>query len=274
MLSNVSVSVVLFKTPVQQILMCLDALFDMPLVKSVCVVDNSPTDVLGAVVSRYDKATYFHFPSNPGYGRAHNKAIEFSKKFDVKYHLIINSDVLIKEDVLSPMVEYMDKFSDVGHMMPKVLNMDGSVQRLCKLVPTPMDLFLRRFYHLGFLNEARRKFELHDSGYEKIMFVPYLSGCFMLIRHQVLDEIGAFDERFFMYPEDIDLTRRIAEKYKTLFFPNVSVYHEHGAASYKSFRMFLIHSYNIFKYFNKWGWFNDSKRDFLNKKTLNLLRSL
>ena len=100
------------------------------------------------------------------------------------------------------------------------------------------------------------------------MFVPYLSGCFMLLRQSALIDIGLFDERFFMYPEDIDLTRRMAERYDTLFYPHVSVIHEHGRESHKSFNMFVIHLVNLVRYFNKWGWFYDSKRDELNRKTL------
>ena len=100
------------------------------------------------------------------------------------------------------------------------------------------------------------------------MFVPYLSGCFMLLRQSSLREVGLFDERFFMYPEDVDLTRRIAEHYETVFFPEVSVVHEHGRASHKSVKMFFIHAYNLCKYFNKWGWIHDPIRKRLNKKTL------
>ena len=90
----------------------------------------------------------------------------------------------------------------------------------------------------------------------------------MLLRHKVLNKIGLFDERFFMYSEDLDLTRRIAEESETIFFPEVSIFHEHGAASRKSFRMFCVHFYNIVKYFNKWGWVDDPIRRKLNNKTL------
>jgi len=117
------------------------------------------------------------------------------------------------------MVEYMENNPGVGHLMPKILNPDGSIQRLCKLVPTPFDLFARMFLPSLIKAKLSRRFELHGSGYNKVMFVPYLSGCFMLLRIEALKMVGLFDERFFMYPEDIDLTRRIAEKYETVFFP-------------------------------------------------------
>ena len=105
-------------------------------------------------------------------------------------------------------------------------------------------------------------------GYDKIMNVPYLSGCFMFFRTSAFETVGMFDERFFMYPEDIDITRRMHEKYRTVFYPNVSVIHDHAAESYKSKKMLKIHITNMIKYFNKWGWFFDSKRKRINKKIL------
>ena len=100
------------------------------------------------------------------------------------------------------------------------------------------------------------------------MFVPYLSGCFMLLRTDALAEVGVFDERFFMYPEDIDLTRRLAAKFATAYYPRVHIVHRHGAASHKSLRMFIVHALNIVKYFNKWGWLLDGERRRINALAL------
>jgi GT2 family glycosyltransferase len=132
---------------------------------------------------------------------------------------------------------------------------------------------LRRFVPDKLSRKSREKFTLRATGYDRIMFVPYLSGCFMLLRRAALKDVGLFDERFFMYPEDIDITRRIAMKYDTIFYPLVSVRHEYGGASKRSLKMFVVHTYNLIKYFNKWGWFFDNERKYLNLKTLRLLRS-
>jgi len=231
-------------------------------------VDNSPSDILRSECSIFLKHDYIHLPYNPGFGAAHNVAIRKAQAMGSQYHLVLNADVRFDSDVLSPMLAYMEQNPRIGQMMPKVLNPDGSIQRLCKLVPKPSDLLLRRFSPRKTAEANNRHFELHDSGYDKIMFVPYLSGCFMLLRQEALLEIGLFDERYFMYPEDIDLTRRMAQHYETIFFPEVSVIHEHGAASYKSVKMLLIHLSNLIKYFNKWGWIHDPIRDRLNHKTL------
>ena len=100
------------------------------------------------------------------------------------------------------------------------------------------------------------------------MEVPFLSGCFMAIRRESIEQCGMFDERFFMYGEDIDFSRRINEQFKTIFYPHVSIMHGYEAASYKSFKMLKIHTQNIIRYFNKWGWLFDKRRKQTNKRIL------
>ena len=153
----------------------------------------------------------------------------------------------------------------IGQLMPKILNSDGTLQYVCKLLPTPFDLIFRRFLKFAQDNNI---YELRFTGYKNEMNVPYLSGCFMLFRVSALKEIGLFDERFFMYPEDVDITRRMHEKFITLFFPGASVTHDHEKASYKNYRMLWIHSVNMIRYFNKWGWLYDPKRVKVNKNAL------
>ena len=86
----------------------------------------------------------------------------------------------------------------------------------------------------------------------------------MLLRTQALQKVRLFDERFFMYPEDIDLTRRIHRDFLTVYYPHVTIIHNHEKASYKSLRMLWIHTINMCRYFNKWGWFSDKERDLFN----------
>jgi GT2 family glycosyltransferase len=269
---RLSVSIVLYQTPIEQLKNCLSSLQHIAPAPALFLIDNSPNDCLRSASELHPGSTYIHLPNNPGYGAGHNAAIKQAQLADFDYHLVINADVSFENDVICPMIKYMDENQHVAHMMPKVLNLDGSVQRLCKLLPRPSDLFIRRFLPQSIKTKNNAVFELHGSGYDRIMFVPYLSGCFMLLRHSALRHVGLFDERFFMYPEDIDLTRRLAVHYDTLFYPHASVYHEHGAASYKSGRMMWIHIINLVRYFNKWGWMKDSVRDDLNAKTLDLLK--
>ena len=155
------------------------------------------------------------------------------------------------------MIRFMEDSPSVGLLMPKIVYPDGSTQYLCKLIPTPADLFVRRFA-IGPLKALASKkierFELRFTGYDREMDVPYLSGCFMLFRTSALKRIGLFDERFFMYPEDIDITRRMYAEFRTVFFPGAIVVHDHGREVYKSKRALLVHTINLIRYFNKWGW--------------------
>jgi GT2 family glycosyltransferase len=270
----ITVSIVLYKTPLEHLRRCFESLKKVRVDLHLYLIDNSPSNALEAHCPPDISHEYFHRPDNPGFGRAHNVAIIKSRSLESKYHLILNADVRFETDVLSPMLEYMAKNPRVGQMMPKVCNPDGTTQHLCKLVPTPADLLVRRFLSGEFIEQRNSRFELRHSGYDQVMFVPYLSGCFMLMRQSALLEVGLFDERFFMYPEDIDLTRRMAERYDTVYFPKVSVVHEHGAASYKSAKMLVIHALNICRYFNKWGWLYDPARERLNRKTLEQIQRL
>lgn len=238
---------------------------------NIYIIDNSPNDYLRSIVLNF-KVNYIHNPTNIGYGAAHNQAIEQSILNDVKYHLVLNPDINFEPKIIQELWEYMEENSDVGLVMPKVLNTDGSIQRLCKLLPSPFDLFFRRFAPDLFITKQRnKKYELESFDYNKILNTPSLSGCFMLIRTSVLKQVGLFDQRYFMYLEDYDLVRRIHKVSKTIFYPYVSVFHGHEKGSYKSVKLLFIHMISAVKYFNKWGWFFDEERERFNKATLERL---
>ena len=98
--------------------------------------------------------------------------------------------------------------------------------------------------------------------------VAYHQGSFMFFRVGAFKHVGLFDERYFMYPEDIDITRRMHKCYKTMYWPEVQIVHAHRAASYKSKKMLKIHIWNMIKYFNKWGWLFDKERKMWNQQLL------
>lgn len=258
----VNVSIVLYKNTFEEIEQMVRTLRKTDTVENIYLIDNSPTSINKL---KNLEADYFFNNKNLGYGAAHNIAIRKSLKQFADYHLVINPDIAFEPDILNKIEAFMNNNTSIGHLMPKVFYPDGQIQYLCKLIPTPFDLIFRRFLPVKWTEKQTEKFELRDSGYNKIMDVPYLSGCFMFLRVKALEEVGLFDERFFMYPEDIDLTRRIHEKYRTVFYPEVSVIHNHAQGSYKNFRMLWIHSWNMIKYFNKWGWIFDFERNRVNK---------
>jgi GT2 family glycosyltransferase len=231
------------------------------------IVDNSETDSIRSLCAD-QRCEYIHTGRNLGFGKAHNLALKKATE-ESSYHLVLNPDIYFGAGVLEKIVNYMERNPDVGQVMPKIFYPSGEVQHLCKLLPTPTDLFLRRFFPwMPGADERNRKYELLDSGYNTIMNVPYLSGCFMLLRSSAIREIGFFDERIFMYIEDADLTRRIHYKYKTLFYPEAEVVHHYTKGSYKNFRLMLYNIHGAFIYFSKWGWIFDKDRKKINQRVL------
>jgi GT2 family glycosyltransferase len=231
------------------------------------IIDNSP--------SRTDfkysdnRVSYIFTGKNLGYGAGHNVAIRKAIKIGSKFHIVINPDIYFNFQDLERIIQHMIDNPLIGHLMPRITNQQGELQYMCKSLPSPVDLFLRSFAKSLISERRDQKYHLKMLDYEKEIEAPYLSGCFMVLRVEALKVIGLFDERFFMYPEDIDLTRRMTLKYKTVYFPNVSVIHRHEKASFKSIKMKLIHMKNMIKYFNKYGWIIDINRYKLNKKAIN-----
>lgn len=260
-------SIVLYENEPEVVSRAIESFLNTDLKVFLYLIDNSPNDNL-RVLANSPNVEYIFVNKNIGFGAGHNIAIKKSV-YNSKYHLVLNPDIYFEKGALEKIFSFMETNSDVGLLMPKILYPDGSIQYLCKMLPTPLEIFLRRFLPFRKLVEKRNeRYELRYTGYDKIMNVPYLSGCFMFLRSNVLQEIGAFDERFFMYFEDTDLTRRIHRKYKTIFYPYVSIFHCYGKESYKKFRVLLIHIKNAFIYFNKYGWVFDKERKEINLKLI------
>lgn len=236
------------------------------------LIDNSPTDALKDLVV-HEKLEYIHNPSNPGFGAAHNISIKKALEAGVKYHLVLNPDAYFDADVLQKLITYMDQNEDIGNLMPKVLYPDNSLQYLCKLLPRPYDWIGRRFNPFkGMVEKNNNRFELRFTNYDKIMEVPYLSGCFMLLRTDALKKTGLFDDNIFMYGEETDICRRlISAGYKTVFYPLVHIYHHFAKGSHNNRRLTIIGIQSAIYYFNKWGWFFDKERKAINKRTLEKL---
>lgn len=255
------------RTQLQTVLSCtLGAAVDR-----IYVVDNSVGDDVGSFVQALsDKIEYIHGQGNVGYGAAHNIAIRKAIADSAEYHIVLNPDIEFQSGDIRIMADYMDSHPDVGWLMPRVVYPDGELQPLCKLLPTPLDLIGRRF--LGFLPGMRKRnyrFEMRDSKYDQEMDVPFCSGCFMFLRTKTLEEVGVFDERIFMYGEDLDLSRRIhtSGRWATRFWPGVTIVHAHNKESYRSRKLLWIHMKSIAYYFGKYGWLFDPQRRKVNAHT-------
>jgi Predicted glycosyltransferases len=274
-MTDLSVSIVLYHNQKEQVEKAIYSVLNTDLKIRLFLLDNSTYDDLKSLSNIDSRIEYIFNNANLGFGKAHNIALRRSIEENIPYHLVLNPDVYFEKGVLEELYNFMEVNKDVGLVMPKVLYPNGDIQYLCKLLPTPFDLFGRRFLNFGpfkkIIEKRNEIYELRFTGYDKIMEVPYLSGCFMFIRTKVLKKVGLFDERFFMYLEDTDLSRRIHRVSKTVYYPEVSIYHEYGKGSYKNPKLLKYHLDSAIKYFNKYGWLFDKERDEINKKTLEKL---
>lgn len=242
---------------------CIDCLY---------IVDHSATDEFKNLEKLSDRIFYIH-TENDGYGKGHNIGFELAQKVGKsKYHVVINPDIYFEPSAISALVEYMDGHSDVGQVMPKIFYPNGEYQYLCKLLPTPYDIFLRQFAPASVREKNDIRYAMKTADIEKEMDVPSLSGCFMFFRTECFEKVGGFDTRFFMHFEDIDVTRKVGEIARTVYFPGATVIHAHEAAHKKSKKMLVIGLQSAVKYFNKWGWLFDKRRESLNKKAEEYLK--
>ncbi len=261
---ELSCSIVLYKNDPIVVKNAIDSLRLQEVEINIYIYDNSPTDELRLLFD--SDIMYFHDPSNVGFGRGHNFCIE-KGKLNCKYHLILNPDVYFESGVLLKLIDKLKTNADFGLIAPKILYPDGRIQYSCRMLPSPVELIIRRLpiFSLVFKKWIQNR-DLVFTDYNIQFAPPFILGCFMLLPHHVLDEVGGFDEVFFMYMEDIDLTRRVKKHYKTLFFPEVAVFHLYERQSVKNIKLLSIHLKSAIHYFNKWGWFLDKERVSMNSR--------
>jgi GT2 family glycosyltransferase len=267
---KITCGIVLYHNDVEEIRKPIESLMASPFDIQIYLVDNSRTDAL-RYAFKSDLITYIFTGKNIGFGAAHNIAIERAKA-NSYYHLVLNPDVEFSPDIIERLFLFMERNRDVGLVMPKVLYRNGDLQYLCKKLPAPTDLFVRRFLPAPLKTLFKKQlesYELKHLDYHVTMDVPNLSGCFMFIRTSVFQTVGYFDEQYFLYMEDTDMCRRINQYYRTVYYPDVTIIHGYNKASYRNFSLLRCHLNSSIRYFNKWGWFSDGQRAEINNSVLN-----
>jgi len=164
---------------------------------------------------------------NGGFGYGHNLGI---KKARGKYILILNPDIAVAAGVFEKMFEFIEGHSEIGIIGPKLIYPDGSIQDSCRRFPTSLTPIYRRtvFGRLPFAKKVTDNYLMADFDHDSVQEIDWLFGACLMIRKSILDEVGFFDERFFMYFEDLDLCRRFWERgFKVVFLPTVELVHYH-----------------------------------------------
>lgn len=264
---QVSASIVVYQNDSLQLAESIRSILSSSLRASCTIVDNSPTPALRDCAISCG-ADYIFPGQNMGFGRGHNLAISRYRD-QAEFHLIVNPDISFAPGVLAHLYQFMGENQEVGLVMPQVRYPDGSEQRLCKLFPEPLDLIVRRFlgkFGPTLFDNRLHRYELRHIDMSVIREIPSLSGCFMFVRPAALEKAGLFDERFFMYMEDVDLCRRIGRHYRTVFNPEVFIIHHYAKGSYGDTKLLWRHVRSAIQYFTKWGWFSDKERTKLNAR--------
>ena len=220
----------------------------------VFLLDNGSQDGTLDVVAPFladPRFTWVRSPrGNVGFGAGHNQLLPL---LDSDFHLVLNPDATVDAGTLTGLAGFLEEHPDVGMAVPRIEDASGKLQYLCRRTPTPLDLLARNLPGPWFA-ARRRRHAMQDKDHTRPFDVPFASGCAMMIRTALFRQLGGFDERFFLYAEDADLTRRINAISRTVYVPTARVVHLWRRGSHRSLAHAWMHLRSLLRYFRKWGW--------------------
>ena len=203
------------------------------------VVDNNSIDGSKQMVRReFPEVKLICNPDNAGFARANNQALSRCKG---RYILLINPDTIVRPDTLQKMVDFLDEHPEAGAAGCKILNPDGSLQLSChRGFPTPRAALLK-LTGLSTLFPHNPRFASYNLSYldpDQVHEVDVLSGSFMMVRREAVEQVGPLDERFFLYGEDIDWCYRIKKAgWKLFYAPVTEIVHFKGESAKRAPRL-------------------------------------
>ena len=195
--------------------------------------------------------------SNIGFGRAHNmNLLNNEKKYKKEIFIIINPDIRFNYQEL---FFYLQLFN-VNHFVcvaPLILNFNGKIQYSAKKNPTFLSLIIGRFHFLRDIYIFDKYYKYHINFHrnynkDKIQ-TSYLSGCFLIVKSEVFQQVKGFDKRYFLHLEDADFTRKCSNLGEVIHDPSIKVFHKWARGSHKSFKQMYFLIISLIKYFGKWG---------------------
>ncbi len=233
------VSVIIVSYNVREFLENLLASLRRALLKiesEIIVVDNfSDDDTADYVRKAHPEVKLIENRVNLGFGKANNQGVKASSG---EYLLLINPDSVVEENTIEEMISFLERHNDAGAAGCKILNADGTLQKACRRsFPTPW-VALTKLLGLSAVFPKSRTFGRYNLTYldpNEVHEVDAISGSFMFMKRRVYEEVGGFDEDYFMYGEDIDLCFKIKQAgHKVYYVPNTSIIHFKGESTRRS----------------------------------------
>jgi len=217
---------------------------------SVYVVDNGSTDdTVARVKASFPDVTVLT-QDNLGFGAGHNAVLD---RLTSTYHAVINPDIVLREDTLSALCTFLDEHSDVVMATPLIQNPDGSPQYVPRRAPKRRYLLSRKLERFGgVFRRWRDEYTMRNAPLDAPIEITFCTGCFFIIRTDLFKQLGGFDERFFLYCEDADLTRRALGYGRAVCLPQTGVIHGWERGSAQSLHLLRIHLSSFHKYNRKW----------------------
>jgi N-acetylglucosaminyl-diphospho-decaprenol L-rhamnosyltransferase len=208
---------------------CLTSLYDSDgdIAYETVVVDNCSSDGSAAMVrDEFPQVHLIESEINGGYAYANNQGL---RCFQARYYLLLNPDTVLPPDALQRMLEFMDAHPEVGIAGPKLVMADGELDMACRRsFPTPENSFYKLF-GLSRLFPNSERFGQYNLTYldpDEVAEVDSVVGAFMMVRREVVEEVGCLDEQYFMYAEDLDWAFRAKRAgWKVYYYPEVTVLH-------------------------------------------------
>ncbi|MBE0436011.1 MAG: glycosyltransferase family 2 protein [Methylomicrobium sp.] len=213
---------------------CIESLRACPIVREIIVVDNASHDGSLEAIQDLPEITLVRNSQNLGFAAACNKGIELARS---PYLLFLNPDCNFEQGTIMTIAECLSQDDRAGMAGGLLINPDGTEQAGGRrAVPTPWRSFVRAFGLYRLANRWPRlfyDFNLHNQPLPTTPIeVEALSGACMLVRRKAIDDVGLWDEGYFLHCEDLDWCMRFRQKgWKVLFVPTAKVTHAHGACS-------------------------------------------
>ena len=193
------------------------------------VVDNASRDNSVVLIKEaFPDVHLIENTVNVGFGRANNQVLPFYKG---KYLLLLNTDAFVEPDTIQKTYEYMQANPLTGILGVKLLGRDGVLQPSCRYFPTPLNIFLVSTGLHKIFNQVQLVDDM-DWSHDEVRSCDWVPGCYYLIRKEVIEEIGLFDPRYFLYYEEVDhcfATKKAG--WQVDYFPNAPVVHIGGESA-------------------------------------------